>query len=82
MHSSLAAHVTASNAALPDLQSSAGVASLNAEITRQATMVAYVDDYRLMAEIGLLCFALVLLLHQSHKRKTGENPAIVDFGHA
>ncbi len=85
MHASMAAHITASNGALgatlPDLHSAFGVASLNAEITRQATMVAYADDYRLMAIIGLLCFGLVFLLHQPRKRDAVGEPAFFDVGH-
>jgi DHA2 family multidrug resistance protein len=86
MHASMAAHVTSSSGSLstvlPDLQSSFGVASFNAEITRQATMVAYVDDYRLMAIISVLCFGLVFLLHQPRKRDTGGEPVFIDVGHA
>jgi DHA2 family multidrug resistance protein len=39
-----------------------GASALNAEITRQATMVAYVDDFRLMFLLTLLCVPLVMLL--------------------
>ena len=86
MHASIAAHVTASSAGmsaqLPDLQSSVGVATLNAAITRQATMVAYVDDFRLMALIGLFCFAPVLLLRQPRGRRAGQDVAVIDVSHA
>jgi DHA2 family multidrug resistance protein len=65
MHASMAAHITASNPLLaPDSELPGAMAALNAEITRQATMVAFVDDFRLMAVLGLMCFALLLLLRQ------------------
>ena len=36
--------------------------ALNAEVTRQATTIAYVDDYRLLMWVLLLAAPLVLLL--------------------
>jgi DHA2 family multidrug resistance protein len=42
-----------------------GAEALNAEITRQATMVAYVDDFRLMFVLCLLCTPLVFLLRSA-----------------
>jgi DHA2 family multidrug resistance protein len=69
MHASLAAHVQPDNpvfrAGLPPFLSPdtvEGALALNAEISRQAMMVAYVDNYRLMAFLGLLCTPLLLLL--------------------
>ena len=73
MHASLAAHVTSQISAIgpafPDVLSSFGVATLNAEITRQAAMVAYVDDFWLMGVVSLLCFALVPMLRPSRARQ-------------
>jgi DHA2 family multidrug resistance protein len=40
----------------------AGVAALNAEVTRQASMVAYINDFKLMMLICLLSLPLLLLL--------------------
>jgi DHA2 family multidrug resistance protein len=75
MHASLAAHIRLDDpvvrAALPSVlspDSVQGAVALNAEITRQATMVAYVDDFRLMVFITLLCLPLVLLLRQPRRR--------------
>jgi MFS transporter, DHA2 family, multidrug resistance protein len=39
-----------------------GIAALNAEATRQAAMVAYIDDFVLMTMIVLACLPLLLLL--------------------
>lgn len=39
-----------------------GIAALGAEVTRQATMVAYIDDFLLMAIVVLACLPLLLLV--------------------
>jgi len=39
-----------------------GIAALNAEVHRQATMVAYIDDYKLMMIVALVSIPLILLL--------------------
>ncbi|HJU19114.1 MAG TPA: DHA2 family efflux MFS transporter permease subunit [Stellaceae bacterium] len=44
------------------LSNPAGIAALNAEVTRQAAMVAYVDDFLLMMMVVLGSIALLLLL--------------------
>src|SRR5579863_7334134 len=41
-----------------------GIAALNAEVTRQASMVAYIDDFRLMMLIVILAAPLLLLLRK------------------
>jgi DHA2 family multidrug resistance protein len=45
-----------------------GIAALNAEVTRQAAMVAYIDDFLLMAMIVLLCLPLLLLVRVPRSR--------------
>ena len=42
-----------------------GIAALNAEVTRQAAMVAYVDDFKLIMLIALATLPLLLLLRDS-----------------
>jgi DHA2 family multidrug resistance protein len=42
-----------------------GVAALNAEVTRQAAMVAYIDDFKLMMLIALLSLPLLLFLRET-----------------
>ena len=68
-HSTLAGRVipgdVAASAALgPSLGASApgGLEMLNNEITRQASMVAYLDDFKLMMFITLACMPLLLLM--------------------
>jgi DHA2 family multidrug resistance protein len=74
MHASLAARVTPGDpvlrAGLPAALSPEtvhGAMALNEEITRQATMVAFIDDFRLMVAIGFCALPLVLLLRQPRR---------------
>jgi MFS transporter, DHA2 family, multidrug resistance protein len=45
-----------------------GLAALNAEATRQASMVAYVDDFKLMMLVVLLSLPLLLFLREGRRR--------------
>jgi DHA2 family multidrug resistance protein len=71
MHASLAAYVIPSDAVvrsglgrLVNPASSAGALALDAEINRQAAMVAYVDDFRTMFFIALGCMPLLLIIRK------------------
>ena len=72
-HSSLAATIntTTSAGALPgaayDLARPAGLALLNAEVTRQASMIAYIDNFKLML-IMTICVIPLLWLIKPPKR--------------
>jgi MFS transporter, DHA2 family, multidrug resistance protein len=48
-----------------DLTTPSGIAALNAEVTRQAAMVAYINDYALMMMIVLLLIPLLLLVRRA-----------------
>src|SRR5919206_131522 len=82
MHADLAAHVTPFNQALHlpgvariwDLGSAAGRAALNGEITRQATIVAYVDDFKLMMIVALAAMPLIFLLRKA--KPQGDSHAV------
>jgi DHA2 family multidrug resistance protein len=71
-HASLGAHVNYANPALQDagvstvynLANGAGMTALNGEITRQASMIAYVDDYWLMMILTLAVIPLLLLVRK------------------
>lgn len=71
-HADLASHVTPFNLPLvdPGLAAAVGQAGdavmslLNAEITRQALMVAYIDDFKFMTVMTVALMPLVLLLRQ------------------
>ena len=43
------------------------MAALNAEVTRQAAMVAYVDDFKLIMLIALATLPLLLLLRDARR---------------
>jgi len=45
------------------------MAALNAEVTRQAAMVAYIDDFKLIMLIALASIPLLLLLREARGRR-------------
>ena len=49
------------------LSTPSGMAALNAEVTRQAAMVAYIDDFKLMMLIALASIPLLLLLREPRR---------------
>jgi DHA2 family multidrug resistance protein len=51
-----------------NLTTPGGIAALNAEVTRQAAMVAYIDDFKLMMLIALASVPLLLLLREERRR--------------
>jgi DHA2 family multidrug resistance protein len=51
-----------------------GIAALNAEVTRQAQMIAYIDDFHFMVIIILVALPLLLLLRRPVRASQG--PAI------
>ena len=53
-----------------DWTTSAGAAALNAEVSRQALMIAYLNDFRFMMFLALLCAPLLLLLRAAPKPTT------------
>jgi DHA2 family multidrug resistance protein len=73
MHAELSAHVTPFNDALQlesvariwNLASVAGRAALNGEITRQATIIAFNDDFKLMMIVAMTAMPLVFLLRRA-----------------
>jgi MFS transporter, DHA2 family, multidrug resistance protein len=55
-----------------------GVAMLNGEITRQANIIAYVDDFKLMLILTLIAQPLVLLIRPTVVKQSGDGMAAVD----
>ena len=83
-HAALSEYVTpfdpALRAMLPNawsLDTASGLAALNAEVTRQAATVAYLDDFRLMMGVTLLAIPLVFLLRRA-RRGPAPKTVIVD----
>jgi len=56
------------------------IAMLDGEITRQATTIAYIDDFKLMMIVALLAVPMVLLLRKPSRQRAGgtTSPAIVE----
>jgi len=57
----------------------AGIAALNAEVTRQASMVAYINDFALMMAITIASMMLLMLLRQPRLRPAPK-PAVAAGG--
>jgi DHA2 family multidrug resistance protein len=78
-HATLAEHVRATNPLLDqyvggtlDLPSALqAVGRLNAEVTRQAAMIGYLDDFKLMMFVTLAALPLLLLLRQPRRPAAG-----------
>jgi len=72
LHASLAEHITPYNAvsnpaaiaAHVDTASATGLAALNAIITDQAAMIAYIDDFKLMMVMTLVTIPFLLLIRR------------------
>jgi DHA2 family multidrug resistance protein len=83
VHASLAAHVTPYNALLrtmPHFWSShgAGMAALNVEISRQAAMVAYLDDFVLMMIVTLAAAPLIALMRNPRNLPTPPQDVVME----
>jgi DHA2 family multidrug resistance protein len=83
VHSTLASGVIPSDPVVQadlarrfDLASPAGLSALNGEVTRQATMVAYIDDFKLMLFITVACMPMLLLMRKP--RNGAGRPAHVE----
>ncbi len=82
IHSTLAEHITPFNlfAHNPQLahraSSVAGLAALNAQLTTQATMVAYIDDFYFMLILTVLTLPLLLLMRPAGTKVDDDVPHI------
>jgi DHA2 family multidrug resistance protein len=83
-HADMAAHIT--DSMIPTLdpnvlatfgnQATSIAAFLNAEITRQALFIAYLDDFKLMMWISIFVLPLLLLMRNSNK--ADDTPLVLD----
>jgi DHA2 family multidrug resistance protein len=86
MHAELATHANALNdlfrqpgvATLWNLNTEAGRLALNAEVSRQATIIAYANDFKLMMWVAIGSMPLVLLLRRNRGVSTGPSVAAID----
>ncbi len=73
VHAELAGHVTPFNDALSavapshfwNMATTVGRAALNAEVTKQATVVAYANDFKLMMIVALVALPMIFLLKRA-----------------
>ncbi|MEJ8570668.1 DHA2 family efflux MFS transporter permease subunit [Microbaculum marinum] len=83
-HAQIGEHVNAFNRSLQsggaylflNPTSAPGIAALNAEVTRQAAIIAYVDDFKLLFIVSLLMLPLLALMRVSKNAAAG--PPAVD----
>jgi DHA2 family multidrug resistance protein len=82
MHSRLAEHVTPFNDGLtplsPGLPATSHLAGLDALVTRQAAMIAYNNDFKLMLILTVIAIPLVALLRSPRAAGAPAQPAIVE----
>ena len=79
-HADIASHVTAQTipTADPTLlqtiapQGAVALSMINAEVTRQALFIAYLDDFKLMMIVTVAVLPLLLLMKRGRKVGTGE----------
>jgi DHA2 family multidrug resistance protein len=85
-HASIAAHVTAVNRALQepavarfwDPMTASGRAALDAVVTRQAQIIAYIDDYRLLMLATLAVLPLLLVFKRPPSRGAQAHAVVVE----
>lgn len=74
-HGSLAANFDPANPIMSQALQQGPLAALNAEVTRQAAMISYLDDFKLMLIITLACLPMLLLM-RAPKRAAGGPPHV------
>jgi DHA2 family multidrug resistance protein len=77
MHESLAGKIDPANPVVRDglgplLSSVPGLSMLNGEITRQAAMVSYVDAFKLMMVVNLICLPMLLFMRAPKRQARQE----------
>jgi DHA2 family multidrug resistance protein len=85
MHATLTEHITPYNLTEPaalfnqiDPNNLAGIAALNHMITNQASMIAYIDDYKLMMVLTIAVIPLLLLLRPPARSQGKKEMAVME----
>jgi MFS transporter, DHA2 family, multidrug resistance protein len=85
VHARLAEHITpyasaplAYSSSHVDTATPGGLAALNGLITRQAAMIAYIDDFKLMMVITIAVIPLVVVLKTPKREPTSAHAAVMD----
>jgi DHA2 family multidrug resistance protein len=79
MHAEIGANVSSFNRSLQrggaylwwTISNPQGIAALNSEVTRQAAMIAYLDDFKLLFIVSLLMMPLLLLMRGPARDASG-----------
>ena len=79
-HSQLAEHVSPFNGVMRSLTpigglGARGLVAINGEVTQQATMIAYLDNFKLMLCLCLAAIPMVVFMRKGELRKGGPNAA-------
>jgi DHA2 family multidrug resistance protein len=80
-HASLAAHITRYSRALPHLADATGTKAtelLNQQVTVQAALVAYIDDFKFLLVAILMTLPLLLFVRSPGLVKTGVTNVVVE----
>ncbi|WP_448955617.1 DHA2 family efflux MFS transporter permease subunit [Labrys neptuniae] len=85
-HADIASHITPYNQALQvmarakiiDPMSAAGQTMLDGLVTRQATIIAYIDDFKLMMLLTLAAMPLVFLLKRAARPPQMDHSAVME----
>jgi MFS transporter, DHA2 family, multidrug resistance protein len=86
MHAEIAANVTSFNRSLQSggaylwwsTANPQGLATLNAEVTRQAAIIGYVNDFKLLFIVSLLMLPLLLMMSWSKETARAVGPGAVE----
>ena len=86
VHAELAGHVTPFNDALGqvgpshfwNMATTVGRAALNAEVTKQAAVIAYANDFKLMMLVALFALPMVLLLRKAKPQAGAGHAAVLE----
>ncbi|MBV8620093.1 MAG: EmrB/QacA family drug resistance transporter, partial [Curvibacter sp.] len=84
-HAELATDIRPGNPVLQSLppalspDNPAGLALLNGEVTRQAAMMAYIDDFRIMMTITLVVMPLLLLIRRPAQARPASDEDIPEI---
>jgi DHA2 family multidrug resistance protein len=81
VHASLAQHLTPellARHAVGPARGAASMAALNAAVTAQAAMIAYIDDFYLMLLLTVLALPLLLLVRTARGKTTGAQHVAIE----
>jgi DHA2 family multidrug resistance protein len=80
-HASLAAHITPYGRTLPHLAGATGTKAielLNQQVTMQAALIAYIDDFKFLLVAILMTLPLLLFVRSPGQIKTGVTNVVVE----